>query len=135
MLQHELSKHVVLKYTPRLHFHLDTSVERGTKIMEIMRHVDEVTPPESAEDAARRTDALRGRRHRGHRRPYSCRNSTRTSTPEEAEEADEAEAEEDDKARSGNQESPHRQRIPRAAASWHEVTRGKPDGTAADDDE
>ena len=57
LLQHELSKHVILKYTPRLHFHLDTSVERGTKIMEIMRQVDEVTPPESAEAAARRTDA------------------------------------------------------------------------------
>ncbi len=58
MLQHELSRHVILKYTPRLHFHLDTAVERGTKIMEIMRQIDEVTPPESAEDAARRTDAF-----------------------------------------------------------------------------
>ena len=45
-LQHELSRRVVLKYTPRLHFHLDHSVERGTKITEIMRHVDEITPPE-----------------------------------------------------------------------------------------
>ncbi len=45
-LQHELSKRVILKYTPRLHFHLDHSVERGTKITEIMRQIDEITPPE-----------------------------------------------------------------------------------------
>ena len=57
-IQHELSRHVILKYTPRLHFHLDTSVERGTKVMEILRQIDEVTPPESAEAAARRTDAF-----------------------------------------------------------------------------
>ncbi len=44
-LQHELSKRVILKYTPRLHFHLDHSVERGTKITEIMRQIDVITPP------------------------------------------------------------------------------------------
>ena len=44
-LQHELSKRVILKYTPALHFHLDHSVERGTKVMEIMRQIDVVTPP------------------------------------------------------------------------------------------
>ena len=47
-LQHELSKRVILKYTPRLHFHLDHSVERGTKITEIMRQIDEITPPSEA---------------------------------------------------------------------------------------
>ena len=47
-LQHELSRRVVLKYTPQLHFHLDHSIERGTKVMEIMRQLDEVTPPEPA---------------------------------------------------------------------------------------
>ena len=47
-LQHELSKRVILKYTPRLHFHLDHSVERGTKITEIMRQIDVITPPEEA---------------------------------------------------------------------------------------
>lgn len=45
-LQHEMSKRVILKYTPRLHFHLDHSVERGTKITEIMRQIDEITPPD-----------------------------------------------------------------------------------------
>lgn len=52
-LQHELAKRVILKYTPQLHFHLDHSVERGTKITEIMRQIDEITPPEeaSADDA------------------------------------------------------------------------------------
>ena len=46
-LQHEMSKRVILKYTPRLHFHLDHSVERGTKITEIMRQIDEITPVET----------------------------------------------------------------------------------------
>ena len=52
-LQHELSKRVILKYTPALHFHLDHSVERGTKVMEIMRQIDAVTPAtaEAGEDA------------------------------------------------------------------------------------
>ena len=52
-LQHELSKRVILKYTPALHFHLDHSVERGTKVMEIMRQIDEITPAaeEADEDA------------------------------------------------------------------------------------
>lgn len=49
-LQHELSKRVILKYTPQLHFHLDHSVERGTKITEIMRQIDEITPPAAAAD-------------------------------------------------------------------------------------
>ncbi len=50
-LQHELSKRVILKYTPALHFHLDHSVERGTKVMEIMRQIDEITPPALEADA------------------------------------------------------------------------------------
>ena len=41
---------MVLKYTPQLHFYLDETVERGTKIMEIMRQIDETVPP--ADDAA-----------------------------------------------------------------------------------
>ena len=49
-LQHELSKRVILKYTPALHFHLDHSVERGTKVMEIMRQIDEITPAEAEAD-------------------------------------------------------------------------------------
>jgi len=35
-LQHLLSKRVVLKYTPQLHFHIDTAIERGTRVIEIL---------------------------------------------------------------------------------------------------
>ena len=35
-LQAELSKHVVLKYTPLLIFHLDDSIKRGSKVLEIL---------------------------------------------------------------------------------------------------
>ena len=44
LLQHELSKRVILKFTPQLHFHLDEAIERGTKVMEIIRQIDEVAP-------------------------------------------------------------------------------------------
>jgi ribosome-binding factor A len=46
-LQADLSKHVVLKYTPHLVFHLDDSIERGSRILEILQ---EIEPPPSAED-------------------------------------------------------------------------------------
>ena len=39
-LQSELARHVVLKYTPHLIFHLDDSIERGTRVIEIMRELD-----------------------------------------------------------------------------------------------
>ena len=45
-LQADLSKHVVLKYTPHLVFHLDDSIERGSRVLEIMQ---EIEPPPSAE--------------------------------------------------------------------------------------
>ncbi|PWU07830.1 MAG: 30S ribosome-binding factor RbfA [Verrucomicrobia bacterium] len=35
-LQHSLSKRVVLKNTPHLHFKLDESIERGSRIINIM---------------------------------------------------------------------------------------------------
>ena len=35
-LQSELSHHVVLKYTPHLIFHLDDSIKRGTRVLEIL---------------------------------------------------------------------------------------------------
>jgi ribosome-binding factor A len=44
LLQHELSRRVILKYTPQLHFHLDHALERGTKVMEIMRQLEETAP-------------------------------------------------------------------------------------------
>ncbi|MEO6847007.1 MAG: 30S ribosome-binding factor RbfA [Chthoniobacterales bacterium] len=36
LLQQELSKRVVLKYTPILNFRVDDSVERGTRVIDLM---------------------------------------------------------------------------------------------------
>ena len=38
-LQAELSKHVVLKYTPHLILHLDDSIKRGARVLEILDHL------------------------------------------------------------------------------------------------
>lgn len=46
-LQAELAKHVVLKYTPHLVFHLDNSIERGARVIEIMQEIE--TPAEDRE--------------------------------------------------------------------------------------
>ena len=46
MLQTQLSKHVVLKYTPHLVFTLDDSIERGTRVIEILQ---QITSPEEEE--------------------------------------------------------------------------------------
>src|ERR1041385_7378480 len=39
-LQAELSRHVVLKYTPHLIFHIDHSIERGTRVLEILQDLE-----------------------------------------------------------------------------------------------
>lgn len=39
-LQAELSRHVVLKYTPHLVFHLDDSIERGARVLEILQDIE-----------------------------------------------------------------------------------------------
>lgn len=39
-LQAELSRNVVLKYTPHLIFHLDDSVERGARVIKIMQQIE-----------------------------------------------------------------------------------------------
>jgi ribosome-binding factor A len=39
-LQSALAKQVVLKYTPHLVFHLDDSIERGTRVIEIMQEIE-----------------------------------------------------------------------------------------------
>ncbi len=39
-LQAELSKHVVLKYTPHLVFHLDESIERGARVFQILQEIE-----------------------------------------------------------------------------------------------
>jgi ribosome-binding factor A len=46
-LQTELARHVVLKYTPHLVFHLDDSIERGTRVIEIMQELE--TPRRESE--------------------------------------------------------------------------------------
>ena len=39
-LQAELARHVVLKYTPHLVFHLDDSIERGSRVIKILQEID-----------------------------------------------------------------------------------------------
>src|SRR3989442_9917683 len=39
-LQREVSKRVVLKYMPHFHFHLDESIERGARIMDILGKIE-----------------------------------------------------------------------------------------------
>jgi ribosome-binding factor A len=43
-LQRLLSKRVVLKYTPHLHFKLDEAIERGTRVIHILSEMD--LPPD-----------------------------------------------------------------------------------------
>jgi ribosome-binding factor A len=45
-LQAALAKNVVLKYTPHLIFHLDDSIERGARVIEILQKL-ETPPPEN----------------------------------------------------------------------------------------
>ena len=47
VLQTQLARHVVLKYTPHLIFHLDDSIERGTRIIEILQQIE--TPGDKEE--------------------------------------------------------------------------------------
>jgi ribosome-binding factor A len=47
VLQAEMSKKVVLKYTPHLVFHLDNSTERGARIIQLL---DEIEPAAASED-------------------------------------------------------------------------------------
>jgi ribosome-binding factor A len=39
-LQTELARRVVLKYTPHLLFHLDDSIERGTRVIKILQQIE-----------------------------------------------------------------------------------------------
>ncbi len=39
VLQRELMKKIVLKYTPHLVFHLDESIERGARVIQILEEV------------------------------------------------------------------------------------------------
>jgi len=40
VLQAELMKKIVLKYTPHLAFHLDESIERGARVFKILQEID-----------------------------------------------------------------------------------------------
>jgi ribosome-binding factor A len=46
-LQTELGRHLTLKYTPHLLFHLDDSIARGSRVIEILREIE--TPPSENE--------------------------------------------------------------------------------------
>jgi ribosome-binding factor A len=46
-LQAALSRHVVLKYTPHLIFHLDESIKRGARVLEIM---DDLGKPDGKDE-------------------------------------------------------------------------------------
>jgi ribosome-binding factor A len=46
-LQYLLSKRVILKYTPQIHFKLDESVVRGTRVISIMNDLDLLPEKES----------------------------------------------------------------------------------------
>jgi len=39
-LQSELGRRVSMKYTPHLIFHLDKSIERGSRVIEILREIE-----------------------------------------------------------------------------------------------
>lgn len=39
-LQAELARHVTMKYTPHLIFHLDDSIQRGARIIEILQEIE-----------------------------------------------------------------------------------------------
>ncbi len=42
----KLSRRVILKNTPSLHFKQDDSIERGVRVLNIIEQIDTVTPPE-----------------------------------------------------------------------------------------
>jgi ribosome-binding factor A len=46
-LQAALSRHVVLKYTPHLLFHLDESIKRGARVLEIL---DDLGKPDGQDE-------------------------------------------------------------------------------------
>jgi ribosome-binding factor A len=52
VLQAEMTKTVVLKYTPHLTFHLDDSIERGARVFKILEEIEPVgeEPDEPTED-------------------------------------------------------------------------------------
>jgi len=50
LLQAELSKKVVLKYTPHLVFHLDDSTERGSRVFKILQEIEPTIEEKDPDD-------------------------------------------------------------------------------------
>ena len=48
-LQHELARRIILKYTPLLHFQLDESIERGTRVLSLLDEIEPTLPPDEPE--------------------------------------------------------------------------------------
>jgi ribosome-binding factor A len=48
-IQALVAKTVVLKYTPRLKFVVDESVDRGNRVLRIIEELEKTTPPDSAD--------------------------------------------------------------------------------------
>ena len=48
-LQHELSRRVIIKYTPHLHFQLDESIERGTRVLSLLDEIVQTLPQDEHE--------------------------------------------------------------------------------------
>ena len=44
-IQFELGRSIVLRYTPKIQFHLDESVERGNRILSILDELEKQEPP------------------------------------------------------------------------------------------
>ena len=49
-LQHELSRRVIIKYTPHLHFQLDESIERGTRVLSLLDEIEPTLPPDEVSE-------------------------------------------------------------------------------------
>jgi ribosome-binding factor A len=45
LFQGQMAKAVVLKYTPRLKFELDESIERGNRVLSIIEELEKTPPP------------------------------------------------------------------------------------------
>ena len=48
-LQHDLSRRVIIKYTPHLHFQLDESIERGTRVLSLLDEIEPTLSPDEPE--------------------------------------------------------------------------------------
>lgn len=44
-LQQALNEHLTLKYTPRLHFQLDPSIEKGDHLLHVLAELEKDIPP------------------------------------------------------------------------------------------